>query len=620
MEQNGTPWGATKGWESHMTDKHGRRNTITTGPPGRSYTNGNKITAWAHNIIQHCRTHVPYEQHAKYMTSIQAETSLDPHLLQGLADVINATTIHDTIPHNPFIPTPTFSNDSLPVGHSPTIINAAGNNIDWEAVIATLTHSRSWIILTDDSQTKTLKSHLSTPILTTIPANTISIWGRSFWAGTGGLFPETNETPIHVYTSPMVTPLQQTRILDTIYMRMTHGGSLSPNPTIIASKLSSETPPNIVSLLQSQDSAAKLQLLSGVITEHITQGWSGFVPSRLQQKLYRTLHKTIIHHQHSTWLKRNEVAHPITPFLNPVDYGRKPARKRQLLEDEEDNPKDIRWTKQRETAMIRERMWAGEPIPASSKKRKRVHMVSSLSDSDSSSETDEWPSPARKRPAHSKERSAMTENISIRSRERTYTTRPVPPYTNSDSAVEAEGRSPTRTKTQYRRRTRKELTTYIHTLSGPQQPRRRNIGIRGRGGVGRLGGVEEATRTTGARRDELCTPSQPTVLTPHTHIPSTHTQCTLHRSKTTFNPPSSDPEEVRGSLTGRLPATPEPEASTHINTLPHNEPANHPQLTSLNTETRGRRATTNHQQQDQEQELIDGAHRTTQKHNLSQVL
>jgi hypothetical protein len=96
MEQNGTPWGATKGWESHMTDKHGRRTTITTGPPGQIYINGNKLTAWAHNIIQHCRLHIPYEQHGIYMTSIQAETSLDPHLLQGLADAVTATTIHDT--------------------------------------------------------------------------------------------------------------------------------------------------------------------------------------------------------------------------------------------------------------------------------------------------------------------------------------------------------------------------------------------------------------------------------------------------------------------------------------------------------------------------------------------
>jgi hypothetical protein len=35
--------------------------------------------------------------------------------------------------------------------------------------------------------------------------------------------------------------------------------------------------------------------------------------------------------------------YPDTQFFTPFDYGRKPAKKRQLLEDEEANPKKKCW-------------------------------------------------------------------------------------------------------------------------------------------------------------------------------------------------------------------------------------------------------------------------------------
>jgi hypothetical protein len=272
------------------------------------------------------------------MSEMQAHGSLDPHLLQGLASAIHATSIHDTIPHNPFIPTPTLSISVPATGHNPTVVNGFGSSFDWKSTLEPLTPSRPWILLLDDSQTNTFQEYQSTFLLTTIPSDTVSVWGQSFWEGTGGLFPETNSTPVNIYVSANITPLQRTRILDTIYMRSTQGGTLSPNPTVNPLNVAPETPANIATLLHSPDSPAKLKLLSGMITEHITNGWAGLVPPRLQQKLYRTLHKTITLHQNNTWLERNAIMHPDTPFFTPTDYGTKPARKRQLLKDEEANP------------------------------------------------------------------------------------------------------------------------------------------------------------------------------------------------------------------------------------------------------------------------------------------
>jgi hypothetical protein len=80
-------------------------------------------------------------------------------------------------------------------------------------------------------------------------------------------------------------------------MRSLKGGSLSPTPTIHAGLLTHETPVEISTYLASPDSsAAKLQLLSGVISTQITNAWKGVIPTRMHQKLYRTLHKTIILH------------------------------------------------------------------------------------------------------------------------------------------------------------------------------------------------------------------------------------------------------------------------------------------------------------------------------------
>jgi hypothetical protein len=51
------------------------------------------------------------------------ESSIDPHLLQGLASAIQADHIYDAIPHNPFIPAQTLTNLELPSGNHPAIFN-----------------------------------------------------------------------------------------------------------------------------------------------------------------------------------------------------------------------------------------------------------------------------------------------------------------------------------------------------------------------------------------------------------------------------------------------------------------------------------------------------------------
>jgi hypothetical protein len=167
------------------------------------------------------------------------------------------------------------------------------------------------VLLLDDAQTDTFQELNNTPALTTITKNNISLWGRSFWEGRTGLFRETLESPITVYASTLVTPMQRTMILDTIFMRSMQGGKLSDSPTINSNTLTQETPPSISTLLHDDiNSAAKLQLLSGAITKEITDSWTGIIPTSLHQKLYRTLHMNIVLHQHSAWIERNEILHP----------------------------------------------------------------------------------------------------------------------------------------------------------------------------------------------------------------------------------------------------------------------------------------------------------------------
>ena len=178
-------------------------------------------------------------------------------------------------------------------------------------------------------------------------------------------------------------------------MRSLKGGTLSPTPTIQAKVLSQETPVEISTYLASPNSsAAKLQLLSGVISTEITNAWNGVFPTRMHQKIYRTLHKTIILHQHGAWINRNNTLHPETEFPELIDYGRKRTQKKLSIEEEEPNPLDKTWKRQRKASLLREEMWKGTPIP-----QKRPKTQPSPQDTPSasseSSETDEWPSPKR---------------------------------------------------------------------------------------------------------------------------------------------------------------------------------------------------------------------------------
>jgi hypothetical protein len=118
------------------------------------------------------------------------------------------------------------------------------------------------------------------------------------------------------------------------------GGKLSDSPTINPATLTQETPPSISTMLHDDtNSPAKLQLLSGAISKDITDTWTGIIPTSLHQKLYRTLHMTIVLHQHSAWIERNEILHPQKEFFIPTDYGRAPARQSRTMEDEEANPR-----------------------------------------------------------------------------------------------------------------------------------------------------------------------------------------------------------------------------------------------------------------------------------------
>ena len=186
--------------------------------------------------------------------------------------------------------------------------------------------------------------------------------------------------------------------MDVIYMRSLTGGTLSSHPSPPVRTLTQETPLEISDLLTNPDSSApRLQLLSGVISLQITNAWKGTIPQRLHQKLYRTLHKTIVLHQHGAWLHRNNTLHPDTEHPVVVDYGRKRATKRMTIEDEEVNNRDKEWMRQRKAGLLRERMWEGTPLSPNKTNPRRTPVTTqdSTSASSESSETDEWPSPTR---------------------------------------------------------------------------------------------------------------------------------------------------------------------------------------------------------------------------------
>ena len=134
-------------------------------------------------------------------------------------------------------------------------------------------------------------------------------------------------------------------------------------------------------------SLKKIKEVSGVISTQITNAWNGVIPTRMHQKLYRTLHKTIILHQHGAWINRNNTLHPETKFPENIEYGRKRTQKRMSIEEEEPNPLDKTWTRQRKAALLMEQMWKGTPLPLNRQKT-QLSTQDTSSTSSESSDTD----------------------------------------------------------------------------------------------------------------------------------------------------------------------------------------------------------------------------------------
>ena len=122
-------------------------------------------------------------------------------------------------------------------------------------------------------------------------------------------------------------------------------------------------------------------------------------------------------------------------------------------------------------------------------------------------------------------------------------------------------------------RTRTQITENLShirqttTTREPSPPRIR-LDMGRRAGLGGPG--SEGCRRSGTRRTETRPPQTQTQHTTDAPASTIHTQCTPHW---TNNPP---PSPIVGEVRGRLPAAPEPEDSTHNNTLNHNTPAQHP--------------------------------------------
>jgi hypothetical protein len=310
-QQVGIEGNTTPGWETHTTDKHGRQTLICTGPEGRNINEKNLLTTWLHSTMTYCINHLPWENHKTYIEALNPEPSIDPYLLQGIATAIKADCIYDVIPHNPFIPTQTRSNYELPTGTQPVLFKTVHTNQDWTALAAALPSNRSWVLLATKEEEADISGAITFGSKQVIAAHQIKQWGRSFWSGTGGLFPDTCEHEIHVYTAENITPHQLASIKDTLYMRSASGGSITPTSDIQTSHLIQETPNKLATLLTTNvSSPAKTQLLSGGITIEVIEEWKATLPRRIHQKIYRSVHLAIITHQHDIWLKRNKAAHP----------------------------------------------------------------------------------------------------------------------------------------------------------------------------------------------------------------------------------------------------------------------------------------------------------------------
>ena len=321
---NNLEWDTTPGWTSSTSDKHGRETVISKGPPGTQWENMKLLTSWAHNIIRHCTNNPDIDDVRKYTNSISLGDSIDPFLLQGIATAITADSIHSIIPHNPFMTTQSLCSTTPSTGITPTVVSIVGQNPEWKNILQHLTTDRPWVLLATDDQKDDIAPYIQQPIFQTLPADSTAMWGYSFWQGTSGLFPETWDTPINIYTSSAISEYQKRCITQAIYARCLTETPLPPTIEPDFTTSFPETPPTIANILSEHTlTPVKLQLLCGILSQSSIDDWHLTIPRILHQKLYRNIHRSIVEHQHNIWTTRNNEAHPPDENISPVLRNKK---------------------------------------------------------------------------------------------------------------------------------------------------------------------------------------------------------------------------------------------------------------------------------------------------------
>ena len=248
-------------------------------------------------------------------------------------------------------------------GTTPIVLSAVGQELEWGLILKHLPPDRPWVLLATDDQKDDIAPYIQQPIFKTLPAESTAMWGYSFWQGTAGLFPETWDTPINVYTSSAISQHQQKRITQAIYARCLTDTALPVTANTDFQHLFPETPPTITTILSEPTlTPEKLQLLCGVVSQASIADWHLTTPPMLHQKLYRNIHRAIIEHQHSIWLQRNSDAHPLDEVPVIIIRDKKRKRIHKPLDIESDTTNDA-WVADREDSLIIQEMWKGTPAP-----------------------------------------------------------------------------------------------------------------------------------------------------------------------------------------------------------------------------------------------------------------
>jgi hypothetical protein len=349
-----TKWPAlipSRTWEvNSKPDKHGRFNTIQSGPPALTHPMEHLSPIRPDWLLQ-LTTDNPHTPLSELVLQ-QPRRCIDPLLISLLSLTMTPEPqIFSPIPSNPLLPSGNKGLTEIPehTDDRPILIDAStspSKTID--TYLATM-NNHPILMITTNGTWKGLKP------LAEIPPKSIPVLQASFWKGATRTYSEPFAHSLYVYCTTKIDCLKVKEAIHAVSLIATHTPpSYSPEFTSII------LPPAVASTLDDDHQVQEQRVLlhSGLISAPVLRALAEDVPSAYVPKMYRQIHVGILENVYSRWIHRNENVRDLDRIILDSKLRQRTKRPTPKPPQNPRPPKRAqRWHADRDALLARRTQW-----------------------------------------------------------------------------------------------------------------------------------------------------------------------------------------------------------------------------------------------------------------------